>query len=248
MNYPELLKQWNKDKNKFNSVENVEKTLHSFKVLFAYNSGKIENDRVSYYDTREIFDNGKVISYTGDLKTLFEQQNQKDCYDYLKNLIVQKEPITIELIKKIHFELTKGTYDEKRYGENEERPGEFKKHDYVVGRNEVGFMPDEIEPALTDLLKEVNDPTVSKEPLLAASYLHAVFENIHPFADGNGRVGRTLMNYYLMINDHPPVIVYEEDRIDYYKALEINDTTEDIMPLYNFMKEQCVKTWEKRKL
>jgi Fic family protein len=48
--------------------------------------------------------------------------------------------------------------------------------------------------------------------LTAASYFLLKFESIHPFADGNGRTGRTLMNYYLMINGLPPTILYEEDK------------------------------------
>ena len=63
------------------------------------------------------------------------------------------------------------------------------------------------------------------------------FENIHPFADGNGRVGRTLLNYWLMINDYPPAIVYEEDRRAYYDALQVYDEQEDLTPLVQFL--QC---------
>ena len=58
--------------------------LDSFRVLFAYHSGKIENDEINYYDTREIFEHGKVINYTGSTRTLFEQQNQKTCYELLQ--------------------------------------------------------------------------------------------------------------------------------------------------------------------
>jgi len=113
--------------------------LHNFRILFAYNSGKIENDKIDYHDTREIFENGKISSYTGDIRTLFEQQNQKDCYEFLKEKIVNKEPISIDLIKKVHYELSKGTYDEARFSKGE-KPGEFKIHGFVVGLNDEGLM------------------------------------------------------------------------------------------------------------
>ena len=71
------------------------------------------------------------------------------------------------------------------------------------------------------------------------------FENIHPFADGNGRVGRTLLNYWLMINDYPPAIVYEEDRRAYYDALQDYDEQEDLTPLVQFLEAQTVKTWSR---
>ena len=140
--------------------------------------------------------------------------------------------------------MTEGTYDERRYIVNGERPGEFKKHDYVTGKNEVGSQPVEVENDLAELLEEVN-AIGAKAPLKAGAYLHAHFENIHPFADGNGRVGRTLLNYWLMINDYPPIIVYEEDRRAYYDALQGYDEQENLPLLVQFLEAQTVKTWSR---
>ena len=140
--------------------------------------------------------------------------------------------------------MTEGTYDERRYIVNGERPGEFKKHDYVTGKNEVGSPPDEVENDLAELIEEVN-AIGAKAPLKAGAYLHARFENIHPFADGNGRVGRTLLNYWLMINNYPPTIVYEEACRAYYDALQAYDEQEDLTPLVQFLEAQTVKTWSR---
>lgn len=117
------------------SYADIDKRLDSFRVLFAYHSGKIENDEISYNDTREIFENGKVIAYTGSPRAIFEQQNQKLCYEVLKGKIANREPLSLELVREIHRILTSGTYDERRYIDNSERPGEFKKHDYVTSIN-----------------------------------------------------------------------------------------------------------------
>lgn len=240
--YEKILSMW-KSYN-ITTPEDIDTHLSSFRILFAYNSGKIENNSISYHDTREIFENGKITGYTGDIRALFEQQNQKLCYENLKSKIAEKQPVTIDLIKEIHLTLTSGTYDERRFIIKGERPGELKKHDYVIGINEVGAAPEDVEAELQELIDELNENS-SADILKLATYFHVRFEYIHPFADGNGRVGRTLMNYYLMINDHPPLIVYDEDKNEYYDALEKYDTDEELMPMYNFLKSQIEKTWEK---
>ncbi len=226
------------------SATDLDKYLDSFRILFAFHSGKIENEEITYHDTREIFENGKVVSYTGSPRALFEQQNQKLCYEFLKEKIVKKEPISVGLVKEMHRIFTGGTYDERRYIVNEERPGEFKKHDYVTGVHEVGSAAENVENELTELIDELNEYE-GTDVLKASAYLHARFEHIHPFADGNGRVGRTLMNYYLMIRNHPPLIIYDEDKRVYFECLQKYDEAEDLNPLYEFLKYETGKTWER---
>ena len=226
------------------TAADLDKYLDSFRILFAFHSGKIENEDITYHDTREIFENGLVLNYTGNPCTLFEQQNQKLCYEVLKEKIIKKEPLNVGFIKEIHRVLTSGTYDERRYITNEERPGEFKKHDYVIGQSEVGSSAEDVESDLIELITEVNEYG-GHDVLKAATYLHAKFEFIHPFADGNGRVGRTLLNYYLMVHNHPPLIVYDEDKRLYYESLQKYDEDEELSALYEFLKYQVEKTWKK---
>ena len=232
---------------KIDSKEKLEKVLDNFRILFAYNSGAIENDEITYHDTREIFENGKVISFTGNLRTIFEISNQKTCYEYLLDKIIKREKISENLIKKVHELLTIGTYDERRYISNGERPGEYKKHDYVTGREEVGASVNEVVKEIENLLNEVNSVNTNnaEDIIKIATYFHNKFENIHAFADGNGRVGRTLTNYILMINNVPPLIVYDEDKKYYYAALEKYDKEDDIKSMIEFFKYEMEKTWKK---
>jgi Fic family protein len=240
--YLKIIKLWQKWN--VRSESDIDLRLHNFRILFAYNSGKIENDEVDYHDTREIFENGKVSSFTGNPRALFETQNQKLCYEFLKPKLAIKEPLSIELVKNIHEVITSGTYDERRYIAQGERPGEFKKHDYVTGRAEVGSVPEDVERDMSELINEVTTFD-GKDILKAAAYFHARFEHIHPFADGNGRVGRTLLNYFLMIYNHPPLIIHEEDRRGYFTALERYDIAEEIESMIAYLEEQTEKTWKK---
>lgn len=229
------------------SPEDIDLQLDSFRILFAYHSGVIENAEITYHHTREVFENGKINAFSGDVRTLFEIQNQKACYEFLRGKIAAREPITEELVLKVHELLTAGTYDEVRYKKGE-RPGTYKKHDYVTGRLEVGSAPEDVAGDVQELLQEVTtfQSASDRDTLSAAAFLHCNLENIHPFSDGNGRIGRTLMNYFLMINNHPPVIVYEEDRPAYYAALEVFDRDLDLKPMTAFLEAETVKTWERR--
>ena len=240
--YAQIVRLW--QQYAIGTEADIDLRLDSFRILFAYHSGKIENPEISYHDTREIFENGRVVNFTGSPRTIFEQRNQKLFYDFLKPRIIARKPITIASIKETHAILTAGTYDETRYIQQGERPGAFKKHDYVTGIEEVGSLPEDVEHDMQELLATLQE-LAGKDPLKTATYFHVRFEYIHPFADGNGRVGRTLLNYLLMTRDHPPLIVYDEDKRDYYAALEQYDRNEDYQPMYAFLKKETIRTWEK---
>jgi Fic family protein len=104
--YEEILGLWYNYNVK--TEADIDLRLHNFRILFAYNSGKIENDAVTYSDTREIFANGRVLNYTGSPRTLFELSNQRVCYEFLKPKLAAKEPLSITLIKETHGVLTGG--------------------------------------------------------------------------------------------------------------------------------------------
>ena len=185
--------------------------LENFSVLFAYHSGKIENENITYHDTREIFENGRVINYTGDLKTLYEIENMKSAYKLMMEWFDRDADITQERIKEMHYELTKGTYDERRWSLGE-RPGEYKKNDiWCIGEKELAAPIEDIEQEMEEDISQIMEITDQSNILVAAAWWHMRFEGIHAFADGNGRTGRAIMNYYLIKNDYPPVIIYQDD-------------------------------------
>lgn len=238
--YLEIIEKW-KSKN-ISSIEDLQTVLSNFSILFAYNSGAIENSEITYHNTREIFENGKVINFTGSLRTLYEIENQKKCYDYLLEKIIAKEPITPTLIKEIHYKLTQGTYDQTRW-EKGERPGEYKINDYCVADGQ-GALPEEVPTEIEELCEEmISIPDRGDNILKAAAYLHCKFENIHPFADGNGRVGRTLMNYMLTTSNYPPLIVKNETKDKYYDALSQYDKTGEVEQFVTYMKNALEDTW-----
>ena len=240
--YKKILDWW-KEK-KIETEAQLAEVLNRHSIAFAYHSGKIENANITYNDTREIFEHDGVTSYTGDLRTLFEIRNAKLANELFLNAFGQKRKFDEALLKEFQKLLTTNTYDVRRW-QLGERPGEYKKHDYVTGRAEIGAAPEDVQEEMAELLEELQDLR-QEDALTAAAYFHVKFENIHPFADGNGRTGRLAMNYILIILNHPPIVVHEEDRKEYYTVLEAWDDRQDLKVMLEFLRKQAVKTWQKR--
>lgn len=222
----------------------LEEAFNGHVVAFAYHSCNIENPNITYHDTREIFEHDGVTSYTGDLRTLYEIRNAKVAILYFFEAFKNRLPLDEVFIKELQKRLTMNTYDSLRWQKGE-RPGEYKKGDYVTGKNETGAAPEDVVEEMQELLAEIQDVPNDKA-LIAAAFFHAKFENIHPFSDGNGRTGRLSMNYFLVLHNHPPIIIHQEDRETYFNALEAWDTEQDLNPLINFLESQTVKTWQKK--
>lgn len=243
--YHEILELW-RQKNIRTDAELAE-ALNGHSILFAFHSGKLENDHITYHDTREIFEHDGVTSYTGDLRTLFEIHNAKEAHELFLCAFRDRRPPDESFILELQLQLTHGTYDARRW-QLGERPGSYKLHDYVTGKNEIGAAPEDVPEEMNELLDEIQEEIQDIKPeniLTAAAYFHAKFENIHPFADGNGRTGRLAMNYLLVLCDHPPITIHEEDRLAYYNALEAWDTGQELAPLLSFLQAQTEKTWER---
>ena len=239
--------QWWRERHIRTEAELAE-ILHGNRILFAFHSGRLENDRVTWQDTREIFEHDGVTNYTGDLRTLFEIRNAKSAYEFFLSSFGERRPLDETFLLRLQKLLTRNTYDARRY-QLGERPGAWKRHDFVTGRHEIGASPEDTPEEVRELLSELQalPPSLSAEKILtAAAYFHAKLENIHPFADGNGRTGRLALNYFLVTHDHPPVVIHEEDRAAYYAALEAWDTVQGLSPMRDFLTDQLVRTWEKR--
>ena len=218
--------------------------LNGHSVSFAYHSGNLENAHITYNDTREIFDHDGVTSYTGDLRTLFEIRNAKDANELFLQAFCERRALDEQLVKEFQKCLTQNTYDTRRY-QLGERPGAYKRHDYVTGKNEIGAAPEDVPEEMRELLDELHGIPADRL-LRAAAYYHVKFENIHPFADGNGRTGRITMNYFLVLNGHPPITIHQENRKAYYTTLEAWDERQELLPMESFLIEQTVKTWARQ--
>lgn len=238
MLYDEAVKVWRKGK--------TNDLLNRFFLKFTYSSNKIENNETRLRDVETVFRGEEVTDFTGDKKTIKEIENHKElCENIIKLGEENSSKLSIDLIKNFHYALMKDCFTENLLNKGE-RPGEFKKGDYIVGLHDVGVNPLEVEENLKSLIEEINDVQINdNNALKIVSYFHCWFETIHPFADGNGRVGRMLLNYLLIGNNLPPIVLFENDREEYYLALEYFNETQEINKMVDFLDSEAYKTWVK---
>lgn len=236
LTYEEVLSRWK------NAKLPTDIFSGHFLINFVANSSQLEGIDVSYNTTREIFESEKLRNYSGDLRAVFSVVNNKKVASLMNGALMMKEVVTPDLIKRVHAAVMFASIDSHRYEDNGERAGQFKRGDYCVGRCSVGVPPRQVGRILDELC-QLCASEVSADPLKLATVFHCYFEHIHPFADGNGRVGRWLTNYILVLHNHPPLLFEADSRQRYFNALEAFDISEEYTEMYQYLKEQTVSSW-----
>lgn len=186
---------------------------HRTQIDLTYNSNHIEGSRLTHDQTRFIFETNTIsnIDTTINVDDVLETVNHFRCIDYI--IDHSEEKLTENLIKQLHLLLKTGTSDS--------RKDWFAVGDYKRLPNEVGGLetcnPEKVHKEMKSLLKSYNSiKTPSFEDILD---FHVNFERIHPFQDGNGRVGRLLMFKECLANRHVPFIITDELKMFYYRGL-----------------------------
>lgn len=187
---------------------------HKTQVLLAYNSNRIEGSRLTEEQTRLIFEtntilpDGKNAIFTDDI---IETENHFALFDYM--LDHAEDPLSEDLIKEFHAIIKRAT--------SIARNDWFRVGDYKALRNEVGgretVEPEHVAEEIRKLLDRYRVQNhISVEDIID---FHAKFERIHPFQDGNGRVGRVIMFKECLKNGIMPFIIDAEHKAFYYRGL-----------------------------
>ncbi|MFH1523157.1 MAG: Fic family protein [Patescibacteria group bacterium] len=173
-----------------------------------YNSNAIENSTLSISETEKILLNMEV-SRNVSMREVFEAKNLAQVFAYIKNKIIP-ENIDKELILLLHKMLITNI--------DENIAGKFRtKGEYVRVGTHVAPAPEQVEKTMAAILLEYSGN--HKDYFLEKiSKFHLEFENIHPFCDGNGRIGRVLINYQLMQIGFPPLIIRDKEKEVYYES------------------------------
>lgn len=216
--------------------------LHSFSqdylddilVRLAHHSAGIEGNTISLPATVSIILNGTLpTSGKATVREFYEIENHKQAFERVIQHLLNEELLSIEIVKEIHADLT----DRLQYDR-----GQFKKNENVIIGAEFQTASPAETPALMiqlvdNLEYRLESAKSDEEKLLAILDTHIQFERIHPFSDGNGRTGRIVMNYSLLQQGFPPLIIEKETKAEYIEFLG----NQDLDGFFQFAKELLEK-------
>lgn len=227
----ELIKEDNFDVSKINILEILREQknmklkgnlYHNTQITFAYNTNHIEGSKLTEDQTRYIYETNTLLTEKDsitDLDDILETANHFKLVDYMLDIADKK--LTEKLIKEFHKILKEGTSDS--------RKGWFVVGDYKKLSNEVGGLkttnPKNVERDMKKLLEwyeSLNQITINE-----IIEFHAKFEKIHPFQDGNGRVGRIIAFKECLKNNIVPFIILDKDKLFYYRGLNQYQTNKE---------------------
>jgi len=185
---------------------------HELQVRMTYNSNHIEGSALSEKQTRMIFETNTIDAEDGaSVDDILETIHHFRAIDYV--IDHAEEKLSEEIIKELHYILKHDTRDERL---SWFAVGEYKRRPNVVGGHETA-RPGEVSDRIRSLLEAYESKkTVTIEDVIA---FHAEFEFIHPFQDGNGRVGRLIALKECLRNNIVPFIIEDRKKAFYYRGL-----------------------------
>ena len=187
---------------------------HKTQIELTFNSNHIEGSTLTHEQTRFIFETNTigVENKPVNVDDIVETANHFKCVDYIIDNAMK--PLTESMIKELHFILKNGTSDSRKEWFN---VGEYKKMPNVVGDEET-CPPEKVKSEMKKLLTTYN--SLEHKTFENIVEFHKYFEKIHPFQDGNGRVGRLIMFKECLANNIVPFIIDEGHKIYYYRGLK----------------------------
>lgn len=187
---------------------------HRTQIDLTYNSNRIEGSQLSHDQTRYIFETNTigVSKESLNVDDIIETSNHFRCIDLI--IDKAKSRLTESFIKELHFLLKSGTSDSRKTWF---KVGEYKKLPNEVGGNQT-CPPKEVNAKMKDLLFYYNN--IEKKTFEDIIDFHFKFEMIHPFQDGNGRVGRLILFKECLANNIIPFIIDADLKLFYYRGLQ----------------------------
>lgn len=203
-----------------------------FILALTYHSNVIEGSTLTKGETAAVLFDDEVLK-NRTLREQMEAKNHQTAVEFLFHTIKPGEPIRESFILRLHAILLNGIQsDAGKYRNSAVR---------IVGANVPTANPASVRKRMTALMADINRQ--SADSIARVAGVHADFEQIHPFTDGNGRVGRLLMNAMLLKRNFAPAIIEQRRKGEYLKYLNRAQLHKDIEPLERFLSEAVLVGW-----
>jgi len=223
LNYHEIIRNLRK--------EDVEDLKKRFIANFVFESNAIEGNSLTLRNYQEIIFE-KRIGKGADLREVYDAKNSYETFSWLFNI---RKPLSEELIIEMHKKIMKNI---------DTRLGYKTVPNIILGKRIALCPPEQVKSEMEKLMAWYNENKDKIYPLELAFKIHHKFEKIHPFADGNGRVGRMILNYILLRAGFFPIIIRNNQRQKYLRTLEAADINKFI-PLMRFAIDRAKTTYRK---
>lgn len=209
---------------------------HKTQIDLTYNSNHIEGSKLSHDQTRYIFETNTIGIEKEPIliDDIIETINHFKCVDYI--IEHAEERLSETIIKDLHRMLKSGTQDAAK---NWFSVGDYKKFPNEVGGNET-TLPENVHTEISKLLKSYHSKKEKTIDDLLDFHYH--FERIHPFQDGNGRVGRLILFKECLANNIVPFIITDDLKLFYYRGLR------EWLYVKGYLRDTCLSAQDNYKL
>lgn len=229
MNYTEILrkKELLDQQRELLPAVTVESYQQAFDIEYTHDSTAIEGNTLSLIETKVVLEDGIAIGGKS-LREIFEVVNHSKALQYVRQCISEQKTLDEKIVKDIHALLM----------DNIMVGGVYRNVDvYISGAKHTPPTPNEMYRQVKDFYTDLTWKDSELSPIVLAAWTHAEFVKIHPFADGNGRTSRLIMNYQLMANGFPPVSIAKESCLAYFEALESYAVDGNLSPFADMIAE-----------
>ena len=180
-----------------------------------YHSNAIEGSTLTYAETYAILYNDNSFKIEGkEPREIYEAINHKEALNIVFENLQEKREFDERFIKKLNETINKNIKETSGFG---------KVQVFIQGSDYIPPEPEKVPNLMNYYVYNYNNDI--EDIFLKIAKYHIEFEKIHPFEDGNGRTGRLLLNYELLKNDLPPVVISKDERVKYFEFIRKNDSS-----------------------
>jgi Fic family protein len=209
-----------------------EKQLQNFAISFTYDTQRIEGSILTLRETADLLEKG-ITPKNRPIRDVKEAEAHRDLFYEILNL---KKDLSLQMVLEWHWKLFNLT--------KPDIAGKIRKHQVTISGSR--FMPPspvEVYPLVTEFFKWYNKNKGKIHPVELAAIAHLKFVTVHPFADGNGRISRLIMNFILHKKGYPMLDIKYEGRHSYYNALEKSHLKKEDRTFLQWLVKRYIKEY-----